>query len=151
MDEAVGNLFTDCAVNVLDADGRAVASTGFGGLEVTVGAHLPEGSDEAAFTLEVIGAFALAQDMADWGFTLEEEYAFAEPVAGTASRAGGGALELYCGIPTDVRVEFADYWPEPPSGLHAYGAVRFRDRNLDDKLPGDEGGRLVLDVPIRLE
>ena len=79
MDAAMGNLFTDCAVNILDADGRVLEATGFDGLEVEVGAELPAGADEAGFTLEVVGAFALAQDLADWGFNLEEKYFLARP------------------------------------------------------------------------
>ena len=72
MCEKVGNLFTDCAVNILDSSGKAVRSTGFDGLEVDLGVSLPEGSDTAAFTLQVVGAFAIAEDMADWGFEVEE-------------------------------------------------------------------------------
>ena len=48
-------------------------------------------------------------------------------------------------------MSFADSWPAPPEGLHPYGAIRFRDRDTEDKVPGDRGGRLVLEVPIRLE
>jgi hypothetical protein len=48
-------------------------------------------------------------------------------------------------------VSFAGSWPEPPAGLRPYGAIRFLDRNLADKAPGDTEGRLVLEVPIRLK
>jgi hypothetical protein len=151
MDEAVGNLFTDCAVNIIDENGTVVRATGFGGLEVNVGARLPADRDSAEYKLEVVGGFALARDMEKWGFTLEEEYRFADAVTGSVTRAGGGDLHLYCGVPTEVEVEFAGGWPAPPADLHPFGAVRFRDSNTADKVPGDRGGRLVLEVPIRLE
>ncbi|MFO7654001.1 MAG: S8 family serine peptidase [Candidatus Krumholzibacteriia bacterium] len=151
MEKEFGNLFTDCAVNILDSDGKAVTATGFGGLAVEVGTRLPDGEDSATFTLQVVGAFALPQDMAAWGFELEETYQFASAVSGAVKRDGGGALELYAGVPTEVRVAFADSWPTAPDGLHPYGKVRFLDRNYDDRVPGDTAGRLVLEVPIRLE
>jgi len=151
MDEKTGNLFTDCAVNILDASGDVVRATGFSGLEVNLGVSLPGGEESADFTLEVVGGFALKEEMAEWGFDLEEKYYFASPVTGTVERAGGGGLNLYGGVQTKVKISFADTWPAPPESMHAFGSVRFRDTNLDDKAPGDKGGRLVLEVPIQLE
>jgi hypothetical protein len=151
MDEAVGNLFTDCAVNIRDASGQTVVATGFSGLEVTARVRLPAGQESASYTLEVAGGFALAPDLDEWGFDLEEKYFLAEPVAGEVKREGGGALAFYSGVPTDVKITFAHDWPESPAGLQPFGAVQFLDRNLPDKAPGDQGGRLVLEVPIALE
>jgi len=151
MTEKIGNYFTDCAVNILDPDGVAVRATGFDGLEANLGFHLPEGADTATYTLQVVGAFAIAADMADWGFELEEKYHLAYAVAGQATRAGGGALNLYSGVPTKVKLSFDDEWPAAPEGMGMFGAVRFRDENTEDRRPGDDGGRLVLEVPIRLE
>jgi subtilisin family serine protease len=151
MCEKVGNLFTDCAVNILDDSGKALHSNGFDGLEADIGVSLPEGKEEATFTLQVVGAFAIAADMDEWGFELEEEYSFAHPVTGEAKRAGGGPLNLYCGVPTEVELSFADEWPAPPSGLKVFGALRFKDTNTDDRRPGDQGGRLVLEVPLLLD
>ena len=79
LDEKTANLFTDCAVNILDGDGKAVVQTSFDGLEADVEASLPEGVTEASFKLQVVGAFALAEDTADWGFDAEETYLFAAP------------------------------------------------------------------------
>ncbi|RKZ10312.1 hypothetical protein DRQ50_14525, partial [bacterium] len=117
MTEEVANLFTDCAVRVLDGSGEAVRSTGFDGLEAHVNVSLPAGD----YKLEVVGAFALAEDMADWGFELEEKYFFAAPVAGDVSRAGGGDLILPCGVPTAVDVTFEPTWPAAPEGHHVFG------------------------------
>ncbi len=150
MDEEVGNLFTDCAVNVLDGEGKAVRATGFDGLEVTTGVSLPQGTDSASFTLQVVGAFAIAADMADWGFDLEEKYHFGRPVRGEVKARSGG-LELYAGVPAEITLSFPDPWPEAPAGLQPFGAVTFKDRNTGDRRPGDEGGRVVLEVPIELE
>ena len=151
MDEQTGNLFTDCAVNMLDASGKVVRATGFSGLKVTAGVSLPEGQESASYTREVVGGFALKEGMAKWGFELQEKYYFATPISGEVARAGGGSMNLYCGVPTEVKLSFGESWPQPPEGLHPFGEVRFLDTNLDDKVPGDKGGRLVLEVPIRLE
>jgi hypothetical protein len=147
MDEAVANLFTDCAVKITDSKGEAVRSTGFNGLVADVDASLPAGS----YKLQVVGAFALAADMAAWGFDLEEKYFFAAPVAGTVKRAGGGRLILPCGVPQDLSVSHEATWPAAPEGHQVFGTVRFLDTHTDDRRPGDTGGRLVLEVPIRLE
>ena len=151
MSEKVGNLFTDCAVNILDSSGKAVRVTGFDGLEVDLGFSLPDGSESEEFTLQVVGAFAINTDMAEWGFELEEKYSFAHPVTGEAKRAGGGPLNLYCGVPTEVALTFTDEWPAPPADMKVFGNLRFLDTNTDDRRPGDQGGRLVLEVPILLD
>ena len=151
MCEKVGNLFTDCAVNILDSSGKSVRSTGFDGLEVDLGVSLPEGSAAATYTLQVVGAFAIAADMAEWGFELEEKFAFAHPITGQAKRSGGGSLNLYCGVPTEVEIGFDDEWPAPPADLKVFGALRFSDTNTEDRRPGDQGGRQVLEIPILLD
>ena len=151
MSEKVGNLFTDCSVNILDDTGQAVHINAFDGLEADIGVSLPSGTQEATFTLQVVGAFALAADMEEWGFDLEEKYYFAHPVQGQVKRAEGGPLRLYCGVPTEVELSFAEEWPAPPSDLKTFGNISFNDTNTDDRRPGDEGGRQVLEIPIRLD
>jgi hypothetical protein len=151
MDEATGNLFTDCAVNILDASGKAVRVTGFSGTEVHTGISLPAGQDKASYTLQVVGAFAIDEEMAEWGFDLEEKYLFASPVRGQVKRAGGGRLTLPCGVPTEVKISFSDSWPAPPGDMAVFGSLELEDENTDDRRPGDEGGRLVLEVPLKVK
>jgi subtilisin family serine protease len=151
LSEKVRNLFTDCAVNILDSTGKAVHVNSFDGLEADIRVSLPSGAETATFTLQVVGAFALAADMEEWGFDLEEKFYFAHPVQGQAKRAGGGPLRLYCGVPTEVELSFAEEWPAAPADLKTFGAVSFNDTRTDDRRPGDEGGRLVLEVPILLD
>ncbi len=151
LDEKTANLFTDCAVNILDADGKAVLQTSFDGLTAEVEASLPAGVTEASYKLQVVGAFALAEDTADWGFAAEETYLFASPSRAEVKRAGGGALRLYCGVPTEIELKFPGTWPAAPEKMGYAGKVRFLDQDLADKLPGDKAGRLVLEVPIRLD
>jgi len=148
MDEAVANLHTDCAVNILDGSGRAVRQSAFDGTEAHLGVSLPEGQSEARFTLQVVGAFAIAQDMADWGFDVQERYHFARPVRGEVDSRDRGPLRLYCGVPAELDLAFGGSWPAAPEGMGYFGAVEFRDTNLEDRRPGDAGGRLVLEVPI---
>jgi hypothetical protein len=99
----------------------------------------------------VVGAFAIAEDMADWGFEVEERYHFASPVPGEVSSDARGGLRLYAGVPMDLKVKFADGWPAAPDGMGYFGAVEFLDEDLADERPGDRGGRLVLEVPISVE
>ncbi len=150
MDEATANLFTDCAVNIYDGSGHAVRGTGFDGLVCHLSLSKPAGVDEASYTLKVTGGFALNADAESWGFELDERYLFASPVRGEVSRAGGGPLHLHCGVPTELDVAIEPNWPAVPEDLSPVGAVIFRDRNLDDRRPGDDGGEVVLEVPIRL-
>ena len=151
MDEKNGNLFTDCAVNILDSSGKAIRVTGFDGLEVNIGASLPSGKDSASYKLQVVGAFAIAEDMADWGFHLEEKYFLARKMSADTERAGGGAMNLHCGVPTELEATFSGDWPQAPDGMSTFGSVRFEDERTDDRRPGDQGGRLVLEIPIRVE
>jgi len=151
MDEATANLLTDCAVNILDAEGTAVSAGAFTGLQADASVALPAGAAGGKYTLQVVAAFALKKDSEEWGFTAEERYLFAAPSAGKVEAAGGAPLRLYCGVPAALSLSFEGGWPAPPQDLHPYGAVRFLDANLDDRAPGDREGRLVLEVPIRLE
>jgi hypothetical protein len=151
MDESVANLHTDCAVNILDASGRAVRQTGFDGTEVEIGVSLPPGQESASYKLQVVGAFAIAADMADWGFEVRERYHFASPVRGEVGGGRRGALRLYAGVPAELSLSFADSWPAAPEGMGYFGAVTFRDEDLADRRPGDREGRPVLEVPIRVE
>ena len=151
MDEKTANLFTDCAVNLLDDEGHTVRAGSFDALEAQVRASLPAGRDKATFTLQVVAAFAIAADMKEWGFELEERYLLAAPVQGEVKRAGGGSLDLHCGVPASLKLSFADTWPEAPAGFAPWGAVTFRDERTSDRRPGEKGGRLVLEVPIRLD
>jgi hypothetical protein len=151
MDEAVANLHTDCAVNILDGDGRAVRQTGFNGTEVEINVSLPDGQEKASFTLQVVGAFAIAEDMADWGFSVKERYHFARPISGKVKGQGRGDLRLFCGVPAELSLSFDDEWPAAPDGMGYFGAVRFRDDAVSDRRPGDAGGRLVLEVPVQTE
>ncbi len=154
MDKATANLLTDCAVNVVDDTGKRVRSGAFDGVEAEMAFALPAGLDKAGYKLEVVAGFALRQDMETWGFTLDERYLLAAPVAGAVERAAGkggpAATHLHAGVPVRLKVSFADVWPVAPDGLAPFGHVRFRDQNTSDKAPGDREGRVVLEVPIRL-
>ncbi|MBU8870002.1 MAG: S8 family serine peptidase [Gemmatimonadales bacterium] len=151
MDEEVGNFFTDCAVNILDSSGKALRVTGFDGLEVDAGITLPSGKDSVSYKLQVVGAFAIAEDMADWGFDLEEKYFLAQKLTGSTERTGEGPLNLHCGVPAELEATFSGDWPQAPEGMSTFGSIRFEDKRTDDRRPGDQDGRLVLEVPIRVE
>jgi len=150
MDEATANLFTDCAVNILDSEGGAVRNTGFNGLVCDLSLNLPDGRDSASFTLQVVGGFARAADMEEWSFNAEERRTLSKPVKGSVTPPHGSTLVLHCGVPTTVEVAFEQTWPTAPDGMHPYGAVRLLDERTLDRKAGESGGRLVLEVPIRL-
>ena len=116
-----------------------------------LGVTLPSGKESASYTLQVVGAFAIPEDQSDWGFSMEEKYFLAHAMNGDVQRAGGGGLNLYCGVPARLKATFGGDWPAAPEGMATFGAVRFVDENTDDRRPGDQGGRLVLEVPIVVE
>lgn len=89
--------------------------------------------------------------MKDWGFDLEEKYHLASPLNGSVKGPGAPDLKLYCGVPAELKVTFEGDWPAAPDGMATFGALRLKDENTDDRRPGDQGGRLVLEVPIRVE
>jgi subtilisin family serine protease len=148
MSQETANLFTDCCLNILDSSGVQVRKGSFDGETGHTGISLPSGSESATYTVKVVGGFALAEKQAEWGFDVVEMYNFASPVTGSVKRAGGGSLKLYCGVPCDIDVSFDGTWAETPEGMHPYGAVRFMDSNLDDEMPADKGGRLVMEIPV---
>ncbi len=149
MTEKVANLFTDCAVNILDANGKAVRATGFDGLVADLDIALPEGQDQATFKFQVVGAFAIPVDMADWGFTYRERDFLASAVLGEVS-GPGRTLQLYAGVPTELKLSFDSSWPAAPDNRQVFGVVRFQDREAS---PHDSSGPgpVVLDVPILLD
>ena len=151
MDKQTANRLTDCAINILDSEGRAVRQTSFDGTEAEVPVALPAGRSEATYTLQVVAAFALAAEMKEWSLTVEELYHFAAPVRGQVSGAGRGPLHLYCGLPVRLKLGFGDTWPAAPEGMGYFGAVRLQDRDLADKRPGDARSRLVLEVPLAFD
>ncbi len=151
MDKKTGNYFTDCAVNILDSSGKSVRNGSFEGLEADTGVRLPAGVASATYTLQVVGAFAIAEDQESWGFDLEQKFHLATPLRGSIQRAGGGDLRLYCGVPTDLKVKFDGDWPAAPDGMATFGTIRFEDSHTDDRRPGDQTGRRVLEVPVRVE
>ena len=151
MDEAVANLHTDCAVNIYDAAGNPVRRGAFDGTVAHTGIRLPAGETSATYKLEVVGAFAISEDMEDWGFELEERYHFASAVRGSVRGQGRGDLRMYCGVPAELKLSFDGEWPAAPDGMGYFGAVRFEDAYTSDRRPGDEAGRLVLEVPIAVE
>ncbi len=149
MSKRTANLFTDCAVNILDADGKAVRASGFDGLTADTGISLHAGQDKATFTLQVVGAFAIPADMADWGFTCRQRDFLASGIQGVV-KGPAGPLRLYSGVPTDLKLNFKDSWPAPPAGSKVFGVVRFRDKDAGPHAPG-ASGPVVLEVPILLD
>jgi len=149
MTKKIANLFTDCAVNILDADGKAVHAAGFDGQVVDMGVSLPQGQEKATYSLQVVGAFAMPGDMAAWGFSCRERDFLATPVGGKVS-GPMDPLRLYAGVPANLDLSFAGDWPEAPGDRKIFGVVRFKDP--DAKPHAASGpGPVVLEVPILLD
>ena len=112
------NLFTDIAVDVIDASGTVVTQTGFGSREVVVAFEAPPGD----YTLEIVGATAASADDDDvsWTVDVEELHLLASPLPLSAEGPDGSALTFYPGVPVDVGLATSVAPSEPPSGfLHA--------------------------------
>ena len=119
------NLFTDIAVNVLDADGKVVTRTGFGSREVVVDFDGPPGD----YTLEIIGAVAAAADAEDvgWSVELEELHRHESAIPLTVEGPDSEHVVFYPGVPVDLELHSAAPPPEPPDGFLHAARLSWRD------------------------
>jgi len=135
LDKATYNRFTDVAVDLLDASGRAIAQGGFGTRFCTLEAAVSSGR----YTLRVTGAAARKSDDAPWSFELREVHRRGLPLTLDASGPSGSQVILYPSVPTDITLEAPRPFEELPDGFHHVLKLAFRttggDRWVELTLP----------------
>jgi tripeptidyl-peptidase-2 len=137
------DLLTDCAVRVLDADGKAVVNTGFDQrlLDFSFANPSPEEAEPVTYTLQVWAGFASAASDTSWGFHLRESYVRRAADRVRVTHQGHEVFDLWPDGPVELTLTLARAPRQAPDGTINYGEVRF----VDDK---EKRTRFVL--PIRL-
>ena len=121
--------FTDAAVNVYDASGKAISQQGLNEpvLEFTV--DNPEaGAESAGGKLEVRPAFAQPNCDASAKVAVRIDYLYKEPVDLKVERGGNPQVTLYPGIEAELRWSLEHEAPKPPSGMKTVGYIRAVER-----------------------
>lgn len=130
--------FTDIAVEILDADGNAVASDGFSYRFAEIA--LRKASQAGAkYTLKVRAATADPEDDPSWSLRVEELHRFAEAVPLTVTQGKEKALVLYPGHRAALTLEAASVPPALPDGGLYLAEVTVQD-----------GEREALRLPLQI-
>ncbi len=143
MTPEVYDRLTDCAVRVLDADGKALVNTGFGQrfLDFGFANPSPGAKAPATYTLEVWAGFTFADSDSSWGFRLRESYVRKERDLIRVVQETREVFDLWPDAPVDLTLELAHPPREAPDGMVNYGQVRFTDEK-------EKRIRLVLPVAL---
>ncbi len=117
--------FTDCAVNVFNASGKAIAQSGLDQTTLTITAKNPEpDADSASAKLEIQPAFTEpnVEDSAE--FNIKIDYLYAEPIGIEVERDGKSRITLYPGIPAELSFSLERTPPKTPDGMATIGYIR---------------------------
>ena len=118
------NLFTDIAVNIIDAKGNVVAQSGFGARMIDLSFSGGPGS----YSVEILGATALPDTEPTWNITLRETQRLGTRRALDVSGPEGGNVTLYPGVTVALDASSAEPLPERPDGFDAMVEFVFEDR-----------------------
>ncbi len=118
--------FTDCAINVYDKDGHAIAQDGLAEPHAKLSFNSP--GAEAACKLEVRPAFTHADKDASAKVEMTIEYLYASPVSLSVKRGDDASIALYPGIPTVISYSASSKAPAGPDGTKRIGVVRAIER-----------------------
>ncbi len=121
--------FTDCAVSVFDASGKAVAKDGLNEpvLTLTVGNPSPD-AESTSGKLEIRPAF-MHHDLDDSAeFDITIDYLYAEPINIAVKRGDASSVTLYPGIPLELSLAAEAVLPASPEGTRPIGYIRATER-----------------------
>lgn len=117
--------FTDCAINIYDGDGHALAQDGLSQPEATLTAANPKpGAESTSCKLEIRPAFTHANQEDEAKFEIEIDYLYANPIAIDVKRGEATATTLYPGIPTPIRFSVDKKSPANPEGMKRIGFIQ---------------------------
>jgi hypothetical protein len=137
------NLFTDMAVQVLDAEGKALVSEGMSYRKGSYDFDPPKGAKpDAKYTLKISAATADPEDDSpSWTLHIRELHRYADPVP-LAVKAGKESLVLYPEHPQDLSLQLKAVPPALPDGAAWLARVTFKDAETEG---------LVLPLELKLE
>jgi subtilisin family serine protease len=118
--------FTDIAVQILDADGKALASDGFSYRFAEIALRKP-GKPGEKYTLKVRAAAADPEGEPSWSLQVEELHRFAEPVTLNVTQGKEKNLVLYPDRRTALTLEAASVPPALPDGALYLATVTVQD------------------------
>ncbi len=135
------NLFTDVAVQILDAGGKAIASNGMEHRFVSIGMTPPNGGNtKDIYTLKVMGATADPDDSSpSWTLEVKEVHKYSNPLAIEIGKKG--AVTLYPDHPDTLSFKVKGVPPALSGGASWLGNISFKS----DRRPA-----LVLPLEVEL-
>ncbi len=117
-------LFTDVAVQILDASGNPVAMSGFTATRCVI----PFKGGSGDYTLQVVGGRTHAKGKA-YEITMLERYLYANRVGATVKGDDAKTFALYPGVPTDLSVELSAAPTQAADGFVHTGRLQLIDRD----------------------
>jgi tripeptidyl-peptidase-2 len=138
------NKFTDIPVQILDADGKAVESTGlsFRKGSISLDAAKPNGK----YTLKIIGATADPDDDSpSWTLHVRELHRYVEPVPVAVKQGKESKIVLYPGHEQTLSLQLGAVPPALPDGAFWLAKITLKDAEREGlQLPMEiklEGGK----------
>lgn len=137
-------LFTDTAIQVLDASGKALASEGLTYRRATLEFEPPKGAKpDARYTLKVTGATADPDvESPSWTLHVREVHRYAEPVAISVKQDKQAQLVLYPNHGQALALQLKAVPPALPDGAAWLAEVKIKDAERE---------ALQLPLEIKLE
>jgi len=121
--------FTDCALNIYDPKGNAIAQGGLSGTEATLYARNPNaGADMTKCKLEIVPAFTHHNTEDKVSFDVEIEYLYDNPVNVKVTQGSSTAITLYPGVPAKLEYKAAQRLPEPAKGNSRFGHIHATEK-----------------------
>lgn len=130
-------MFTDVAVNVLDAKGKAIMKEGMSDRHFRGEVANPGGA--AACELEIRAAFTYPDSEQKAEFEVTVDYLWAKPIPIDATRGDSPDCTLYPGVPTPIDFKLSSRTPKAAADLRYVGYIRAAAR---------ADGTTAVDVPL---
>lgn len=137
MDPGIYGLFTDVAVTIEDASGKALKKSGFSQSKMSVQLA---GAAPGSYVLHVQGALT-HESPSDWSVEVDETYTYSEGQEIQVTQDGETGLVLYPGIPTFLEMELSNRPRVVPDGYAHRGTLRLMNAISD---------HIWLELPLNL-
>lgn len=123
---------TDCAINVYDPSGSAIAQDGLGEPESTLTAVNPKpGADAVTCKLEIVPAFAYYNTEDKIEFTITIEYLYKKPIDVRVTQGKASSLTLYPGVPARLEYELERSLSKRDKKRPRFGAIRATEKRTN--------------------